>query len=161
MRARAAEDRERVLIKERDQLLSLLRRWLEWPDRSNDEVAPIERETARALGHSDECELVEYGACTCGKDDVAAPTEQAPSSVYDVLAPTEQAPTSVRGTAKPRTCMACAHCGMAPDDPFPVCGHPDAGLMGLYIKSEPLSHCPDFSKFEQHPGRNPDGTFKP
>lgn len=63
-------------------------------------------------------------------------------------------------STKAKTCMACSYCGMGPDDPYPVCGHPDAGQMGLFIKSEPLPHCPDFSKFKQHPGRNPNGTLK-
>lgn len=62
--------------------------------------------------------------------------------------------------AAKRTCMACAYCGMGPGDDYPVCGHPDAGVIGTYIKKEPLAHCPNFSKFEQHPGRNPDGTLK-
>lgn len=56
-------------------------------------------------------------------------------------------------------CHACAHSGMGPEDPYLVCGHPDAGVMGTFIKKEPLDHCPNFSKFEQHPHRNPDGTL--
>jgi len=56
-------------------------------------------------------------------------------------------------------CHACAHSGMGPEDLYLVCGHPDAGVMGTFIKKEPLDHCPNFSKFEQHPHRNPDGTL--
>ena len=48
---------------------------------------------------------------------------------------------------------------MEPDSGL-ICGHPDAGVFGLTIYSEPLAHCPDFSKFEQHPRRNADGTLK-
>jgi len=57
-------------------------------------------------------------------------------------------------------CHACANSGMEPDADYLICGHPDAGPVGKFIKKEPLDHCPNFSKFEQHPGRNPDGTLK-
>lgn len=58
-----------------------------------------------------------------------------------------------------KTCRACAYYGIEPDDD-PHCGHPDAGPYGTYVRREPLDHCPGFSKFEQHPGRNPDGSLK-
>lgn len=59
-----------------------------------------------------------------------------------------------------KNCHACTHSYMEPDAPTLICGHKDAGVFGLFIRSEPLGHCPDYSKFEQHPGRNPDGTLK-
>jgi len=72
----------------------------------------------------------------------------------------EPAPSS-QPPATPRTCRACAFCGIEPDSPYFICGYPDPRHpWGLYIKKEPLDHCPNFSKFEQHPGRNPDGTLK-
>lgn len=49
---------------------------------------------------------------------------------------------------------------MEPDATTLICGHPDAGLFGLFIKREPLPHCAGFVKFKQHPRRNPDGTLK-
>jgi hypothetical protein len=48
---------------------------------------------------------------------------------------------------------------MEPDTDL-TCGHKDAGELGTTIRKEPLNHCPDYSKFEQHPLRNPDGTLK-
>lgn len=71
----------------------------------------------------------------------------------------EGAPGVRRFELVPPNCHACSYAGMGPNDPYLVCGHPDAGVMGTFIKKEPLDHCPDFSKFEQHPGRNPDGTL--
>lgn len=59
-----------------------------------------------------------------------------------------------------KTCKACSFCGSEPDEPFLICGHPDAGTFGSYLRKEPLDHCPDFSKFEQHPLRNEDGSLK-
>lgn len=59
----------------------------------------------------------------------------------------------------PGGCRACGYCGIEPSDMDFVCGHPDAGTFGLYIRTEPLAHC-GWKKFEQHPGRNPDGTLK-
>ena len=58
------------------------------------------------------------------------------------------------------SCHACAFSAMGPDDEYLVCGHPDAGSGGSYIRKEPLAHCPGYSKFEQHPLRNPDGSLK-
>lgn len=58
------------------------------------------------------------------------------------------------------TCYACAYSYMEPDSPFLVCGHPDAGTMGEFVKREPLGHCPDFCKFKQHSGRRPDGSLR-
>jgi hypothetical protein len=49
---------------------------------------------------------------------------------------------------------------MEPDDMNLICGHPDTGTFGKYIRIEPLPHCPDYSKFKQHPGRNQNGTLK-
>lgn len=60
-------------------------------------------------------------------------------------------------------CQACSHCFMEPDDMNFVCGHPDAGSAGIYLRHAvaPDGHCgPDRTKFEQHPLRNPDGTLK-
>lgn len=56
-------------------------------------------------------------------------------------------------------CLACSHCYLEPDAPYPICGHKESGSMGLYIKSEPLSHC-GWQKFEKHPLRNSDGSPK-
>jgi hypothetical protein len=56
-------------------------------------------------------------------------------------------------------CRACAHSYMEPDTGL-ICGHKDAGLFGLTIRSEPLDHCPEFSKFKQHPYREPNGNLK-
>ena len=73
----------------------------------------------------------------------------------DEPAPSSQPPSTLM------TCKACAFSGIEPDSPYFICGHPDANPpWGLHIKKEPLDHCPNFSKFEQHPGRNPDGTLK-
>ena len=58
-----------------------------------------------------------------------------------------------------KNCRACAYSYMEPDSGL-ICGHPDAGTFGLTIRAEPLPHCPSFAKFEQHPGRNADGTLK-
>jgi len=58
-------------------------------------------------------------------------------------------------------CWACAHSYMEPASPYLVCGHPDSGIMGLFIKSnKSVNHCSNFSKFEQHPLRNSDGSLK-
>lgn len=57
-------------------------------------------------------------------------------------------------------CSACRYSGMEPDDMNLTCGHPDAGVFGLHIRKEPLGHCENFKKFEQHPGRHPDGTLR-
>ena len=54
-------------------------------------------------------------------------------------------------------CHACAHSYMEPDSGL-ICGHPDAGTFGKTIYKEPLDHC-GWKKFEQHPGRNPDGSL--
>lgn len=59
-----------------------------------------------------------------------------------------------------RCCAACAFSGIDMDAPTLICQHPDAGMFGLYLYREPSPHCPDYVKFEQHPGRNPDGTLK-
>jgi len=56
-------------------------------------------------------------------------------------------------------CRACRFSYSEPDSGI-ICGHPDAGWAGQTIYREPLSHCPDFVKFEQHELRNPDGTLK-
>lgn len=60
-----------------------------------------------------------------------------------------------------KNCQACVHSFMEPDDL--TCGHPNAGHygLGLYVKNRAkFEHCKDFSEFEQHPLRNPDGTLK-
>lgn len=59
-----------------------------------------------------------------------------------------------------KTCKACALCGSEPDAQYLICWHESAGSFGQYITQEPLPHCPDFSKFKQHPLRNPDGSLK-
>ncbi len=70
-----------------------------------------------------------------------------------------------------KSCRACAHSYLEPDASYPVCGHKDAGTFGVYthratqVEKDPtnegIGHCgPERSKFEQHPLRNPDGTFK-
>lgn len=63
-----------------------------------------------------------------------------------------------------KNCHACAHSGMEPADMNLTCSHPDLVKMGhpfgLHIWKEPLDHCPNFSKFEQHKLRNADGTLK-
>lgn len=56
-------------------------------------------------------------------------------------------------------CQACRYSYMEPDSDL-ICGHPDAGLFGKTLLREPAEHCTDFSKFEQHPLRNEDGTLK-
>ena len=58
-------------------------------------------------------------------------------------------------------CFACAYSYMEPDSDL-VCGHPDSGTFGKFVHRGPVEHCgPDYSKFKQHPLRNPDGTLKP
>lgn len=63
-----------------DPARALLKRWLEWEGRTRDEVDPLEVETALFLGHRTYCELVEYGACTCGVaptvEDAAGPVTE-------------------------------------------------------------------------------------
>ncbi len=61
--------------------------------------------------------------------------------------------------APKKTCSACSNSYMEPDANYLICGHPDAGVVGKYIKSEPLDHC-GFDKFQQHPLRNADGSLK-
>jgi hypothetical protein len=68
-----------------------------------------------------------------------------------------------KSAGPPPNCKACAHSYMEPDDDL-TCGHKDAGSMGTYTKhaAAPGGHCgPARPKFEQHPGRNADGTLKP
>jgi len=47
---------------------------------------------------------------------------------------------------------------MEPSDMNLVCGV--MGGFGKYVKKEFGEHCNGGEKFEQHPGRNPDGTLK-
>lgn len=70
----------------------------------------------------------------------------------------QKGPALVANEPAPPNCRACSRSYMDPDSGL-ICGHPDAGLFGLTIYREPLSHC-GWKKFEQHPGRNPDGTLK-
>lgn len=60
-------------------------------------------------------------------------------------------------------CFACKFSGMEPDDERLICGHPDSGDFGKYLKGlsdpAPLDHCKG-EKFEQHPQRNRDGSLK-
>jgi hypothetical protein len=61
-------------------------------------------------------------------------------------------------------CRACAHCYMEPDDMNFICGHPDAGTFGIYIRhaTNEKGHCgPSRTKFQQHPLRLPSGDIKP
>lgn len=62
------------------------------------------------------------------------------------------------GTEK-KTCLACKYCFCEPDDDF-TCGHSDSGTMGLYVRRGPVAHCGNYTKFEQHPLRNADGSLK-
>ena len=66
-------------------------------------------------------------------------------------------PSSLRPST---TCKACTYSGIEPNDMDLACGHPDAGTFGVSLRREPAAHCPDRVKFEQHPGRNPDGSLK-
>jgi hypothetical protein len=59
-----------------------------------------------------------------------------------------------------KNCQACKHCFMEPSDMNFTCGHPDSGTFGLYVTRGPVPHCGDYTKFEQHPMRNPDGSLK-
>lgn len=60
-----------------------------------------------------------------------------------------------------KTCRACTFSYMEPDgEAVIICGHSDAGPLGKYVREEPLPHCPGFSKWKQHPGRNADGSLK-
>jgi len=61
-----------------------------------------------------------------------------------------------------KNCRACRHSYMGPGDDEIVCGHPDAGMMGKYIRhaSATDGHCgPLRPKFERHPLRHPDGSL--
>lgn len=71
--------------------------------------------------------------------------------------------SSKNNTSKSDNCQACAFCYMEPGDMNFVCGHKDAGIMGLYIHHavKEGGHCgPNRPKFKQHPLRNPNGTLK-
>lgn len=60
-------------------------------------------------------------------------------------------------------CYACKHSYMEPDDGRLVCGHKDAGSLGVYADRAVREgeHCgPERPKFGQHPLRNPDGSLK-
>lgn len=57
------------------------------------------------------------------------------------------------------TCYACSYSYMEPDADYLICGHPDSGSMGEYIKIQPLKHC-EWKKFEQHSLRNKNGSLK-
>ncbi len=57
-------------------------------------------------------------------------------------------------------CAACAFSGIEPQDMDLFCAHPDAGAFGVTLRKEPADHCPGKVKFQQHPGRNADGTLK-
>lgn len=59
-----------------------------------------------------------------------------------------------------KTCFACSHSYGEPDAPYLICGHKDSGELGLYVKGNPVAHCGDYTKFEQHPLRNPNGSLK-
>lgn len=79
----------------------------------------------------------------------------------------------------PKNCHACANSYMEPSGPADlICGHPDAGTFGKTLKGRrsiehrgsetylmtvitPDQHCGDFTKFEQHPQREQDGSLKP
>ena len=81
--------------------------------------------------------------------------------------------------ARHTLCTACAHAYMGPGDDELVCGHVDAGALGIYArharedatkaplthlgitKSPAVGHCgPTAKKFEQHPDRTESGGFK-
>lgn len=60
-------------------------------------------------------------------------------------------------------CAACSYCFMEPSDMNFTCGHPDAGVFGKSVNhaASKKGHCgPDRPKFEQHPGRTPDGRLR-
>lgn len=58
-------------------------------------------------------------------------------------------------------CMACAHCGIEPDDMDPTCHHPKAGTFGRHVLRGRITDCgPEGALFEQHPGRTPEGYLK-
>lgn len=64
-----------------------------------------------------------------------------------------------------KPCNACSHCGYEPDEPYPICKHPDSGVFGLYVGNgrgpdSPGGHCgPERTKFQQHPLRTPEGNL--
>lgn len=69
--AETERDEARRQLGERDEMLL---RWLTWEGRSDDTASPIEAETAKMLGHTEECELVEYGVCTCERATIPTPS---------------------------------------------------------------------------------------
>lgn len=56
-------------------------------------------------------------------------------------------------------CWACENSYMEPDSPL-ICGHPDSGTFGKSLTRGRPEHCGEFTKFKQHPLRNPDGSLK-
>lgn len=66
---------------------------------------------------------------------------------------------STEESAKPN-CRACASCYL--DEMDFVCGHPDAGVFGKFVRvaAGEGGHCgPLLPKFEQHPLRKPNGDL--
>lgn len=64
---------------------------------------------------------------------------------------------------KEKTCLACAFSYMETGDEELICGHPDEGIMGTHVSSaagEGGQCGPLRPRFEQHPLRNSDGSFK-
>jgi hypothetical protein len=58
-----------------------------------------------------------------------------------------------------KTCYACAYSYMEPDSPFLICGHPEEGVFGTYLRKQPLEDC-GWERFEQHPRRTEKGELK-
>lgn len=58
-------------------------------------------------------------------------------------------------------CFACAYASAPPDEPLTCC-HEKAGFFGRYVEHrDPIAACgPTRSLFQQHTGRNPDGSLK-
>jgi hypothetical protein len=65
----------------------------------------------------------------------------------------------VDASSTKKNCRACRYSYMESNSGL-ICGHPDAGLFGLNIRTEPCFHCMNFAKFEQHPSRLPNGDLK-
>ena len=62
-----------------------------------------------------------------------------------------------------KNCAACKYSFMELGNEL-VCGHPDAGMMGKFVRVAIAAdgHCgPERPKFEQHPLRKPDGSLRP
>ena len=72
----------------------------------------------------------------------------------EILAPDRKIEEGALLEGTKRTCYACSYAGMEPDSPTLICGHPDTGNggWGLYIRKEPLDHCPDLREVQAASG---------